>query len=184
MLTRAQAIDLVRANVFKKNVIFHMIAVEAIMRELAKQLGEDEEKWGLVGLLHDIDYEQTEKTPEKHSLVAENILGNAVDTDSIRAIKSHNFEHTGVRPENKMEKGLIAADAVSGLIIACALVMPSKKLADVKAESISKKFKDKDFARGVNRERILFCEQIGIPKERFFEVALKGLKESASQISL
>jgi putative nucleotidyltransferase with HDIG domain len=184
MLTHAQAIDLVKANVFKKNVIFHMIAVEAIMREPAKQLGEDEKKWGLVGLLHDIDYEQTEKTPEKHSLVAESILGSAVDADSIRAIKSHNFEHTDMRPENKMEKSLIAADAVSGLIIACALVIPSKKLADVKAESISKKFKDKDFARGANRERILFCEQIGIPKERFFEVALKGLKESASQIGL
>jgi len=184
MLTRAQAIDLVKTNVFKKNVIFHMIAVEAIMRELAKHLGEDEEKWGLVGLLHDIDYEQTEKTPEKHSLLAENILGNVVDADTIRAIKSHNFEHTGVRPDNKIEKGLIAADAVSGLIVACALVMPSKKLADVKAESISKKFKDKDFARGAHRERILFCEQIGIPKDRFFEIAQKGLKDSASEIGL
>jgi len=184
MLTRVQAIDLVKTNVFKKNVVFHMLAVEAIMRELAKQLGEDEERWGLVGLLHDIDYEQTEKTPENHSLVAENILGNVVDADIIRAIKSHNFEHTGVRPENKMEKGLIAADAVSGLIIACALVMPSKKLADVKVESISKKFKDKDFARGANRERILFCEQLSMPKDKFFEVALNGLKESASQIEL
>ena len=184
MLTRAQAIDLVKANVFKKNVIFHMIAVEAIMRELAKHLGEDEEKWGLVGLLHDIDYEQTEKTPEKHSLLAENILGNVVDADTIRTIKSHNFEHTGVRPDNKIEKGLIAADAVSGLIVACALVMPSKKLADVKAESIFKKFKDKDFARGAHRERIIFCEQIGIPKDRFFEIALKGLKDSASEIGL
>jgi putative nucleotidyltransferase with HDIG domain len=184
MLTRAQAFDLVKTNVFKKNVVFHMIAVEAVMRELAKQLGEDEERWGLVGLLHDIDYEQTEKTPENHSLVAENILGNVVDADTIRAIKSHNFEHTGVRPENKMEKGLIAADAVSGLIIACALVMPSKKLADVKAESISKKFKDKDFARGAHRERILFCEQIGVPKEKLFEIALKGLKESALEIGL
>ncbi len=184
MLTHAQAIDIVKTNVFKKSVIFHMIAVEAIMRELAKHLGEDEEKWGLVGLLHDIDYEQTEKTPEKHSLLAENILRNVVDADTIRAIKSHNFEHTGVRPDNKIQKGLIAADAVSGLIIACALVMPSKRLADVKAESISKKFKDKDFARGAHRERILFCEQIGIPKERFFEIALKGLKDSASEIGL
>jgi uncharacterized protein len=184
MMTRAQALDLVKANVSKKNVIFHMIAVEAIMRELAKQLGEDEERWGLVGLLHDIDYEKTETTPEKHSLLSENILRNIVDQDMIRAIKSHNFEHTGVKPENRMEKSLIAADAISGLIIACALVMPSKKLADVKAESISKKFKDKDFARGAHRERILFCEQIGIPKDKFFEVALNGLKESASEIDL
>jgi putative nucleotidyltransferase with HDIG domain len=184
MLTRVQALDLVKANVSKKNVISHMIAVEAIMRQLAKQLGEDEEKWGLVGLLHDIDYEQTETTPKDHSLMAENILKDFVDEDDLRAIKSHNFEHTGVKPENKMEKALIAADAVSGLIIACALVMPSKKLADVKVESISKKFKDKDFARGADRERILFCEQLGISKDKFFEAALTGLKESASEIGL
>jgi putative nucleotidyltransferase with HDIG domain len=184
MITRAQALDLVRANVSKKNVIFHMIAVEAIMRELAKQLEEDEERWGRVGLLHDIDYEKTETTPEKHSLLAANILRNIVDEPMIRAIESHNFEHTGVRPENRMEKGLIATDAVSGLIIACALVMPSKKLADVKVESISKKFKDKDFARGAHRDKILFCEQIGLPKDKFFEVALNGLKGSASEIGL
>jgi len=184
MVTRPQALDLVKANVSKQNVIFHMIAVEAVMRQLAKQLGEDPERWGLVGLLHDIDYEKTETTPEKHSLVAENILKNIMNDDDIRAIKSHNFEHTRVVPETRMEKGLIAADAVSGLIIACALVMSSKKLADVKVESISKKFKDKDFARGANRERILFCEQLSMPKDKFFEVALNGLKESASQIGL
>jgi putative nucleotidyltransferase with HDIG domain len=184
MVTRAQALDLIKANVSKKSVIFHMIAVEAIMRQLAKQLGEDPERWGLVGLLHDIDYEKTETTPENHSLVAENILKNIMNLDDIRAIKSHNFEHTRVMPETTMEKSLIATDAISGLIIACALVMPSKKLADVKVESISRKFKDKDFARGANRERILFCEQLNIPKDKFFEVALNGLKESASQIGL
>jgi predicted hydrolase (HD superfamily) len=83
-----------------------------------------------------------------------------------------------------MEKALIAADAVSGLLIACALVQPSKKLADVKVETVTKKFKDKDFARGAHRDKMLFCEQIGIPKEKFFEIALNGLKESASQIGL
>jgi predicted hydrolase (HD superfamily) len=83
-----------------------------------------------------------------------------------------------------MEKALIAADAVSGLLIACALVQPSKRIADVKVETVAKKFKDKDFARGANRVKMLFCEQIGIPKEKFFEVALNGLKETASQICL
>ena len=184
MLTRTQALDLVGTKIHKKNVVFHTIAVEAIMRELAKHLGENEQRWSLVGLLHDIDYEQTETTPERHGLVAEKMLENLVDADIIRAIKSHNFENTGIAPESKLEKGLIAADAVSGLIIACALVMPSKKLGDVRVESISRKFKDKDFARGANRERILFCEQIDMPKERFLEVALKGLKNSASEIGL
>jgi putative nucleotidyltransferase with HDIG domain len=184
MLTRAQAIELVNKNVQKKSVIYHMIAVEAVMRALAKNLEEDEEKWSLVGLLHDIDYEKTESTPEKHSLIAENILEGIVEADVVRAIKSHNFEHTGDKPETKMEKALIAADAVSGLLIACALIQPSKKIAGVKVETVTKKFKDKDFARGANRVKMLFCEQIGIPKEKFFEVALNGLKETASQICL
>jgi predicted hydrolase (HD superfamily) len=83
-----------------------------------------------------------------------------------------------------MEKALIACDAISGLLVACALVMPSKKLADVKAETVAKKLKDKDFARGAERERIMVCEEIGIPKEKFFEVSLNGLKVAASQIGL
>jgi predicted hydrolase (HD superfamily) len=86
--------------------------------------------------------------------------------------------------ENRMEKALTACDAISGLLVACALVMPSKKLADVRVESVAKKFKDKDFARGAERERILVCEEIGIPREKFFEVALSGLKVAASTIGL
>jgi putative nucleotidyltransferase with HDIG domain len=184
LLTRVEAFELVKKNVSKRNVVCHMIAVEAIMRGLAKYLGENEDKWGLVGLLHDIDYEKTEATPERHSLLAEQMLKDFVNGDVIRAIRTHNFEHTCVKPGTKMEKALIAADAASGLLVACALVMPSKKLADVKVESVAKKFKDKDFARGADRERMLFCEQIEVSREKFFEIALKGLKESASQIGL
>ena len=184
MLTREQALELARNNVSKNNVICHMIAVEAIMRSLAKQLDEDTAQWGLVGLLHDIDYEKTEKTPEKHSILAAEMLKNVLDQALIRAIKSHNFENTGEKPETQMEKALIAADAVSGLIIACALVMPSKKLVDVRVESVAKKFKDKDFARGADRNKILFCEQLGLSKDKFFQIALDAVKESASQIGL
>jgi putative nucleotidyltransferase with HDIG domain len=184
MLTREQAFALVRQNISKKNVIYHVIAVEAIMKALARSSEENEEKWGLTGLLHDVDYEKTEATPELHSLLAEGILKEQIEPDMIKAIKTHNFEHTGVKPENKMEIALIAADAVSGLLVACALVMPSKKLADVKVESVSKKFKDKDFARGADRQRMLYCELLGLSKERFFEIALNGLKEYASQIGL
>jgi len=184
MLTRERAINVIEKNVKKKNVIYHMFAVEAIMRSVAKHLGENEETWGLIGLLHDVDYEKTEATPEKHSLLAEEILKGLVSNDIIKSIKTHNFKYTGVMPETLMEKALIASDAISGLLVACALVMPSKKLADVKVETVAKKFKDKDFARGAERERILVCEEIGIPKEKFFEIALNGLKEIASQIGL
>jgi len=184
MLTRDEAFNIVKKNASKKNAIYHMLAVEAIMKALAKQLAENEATWALVGLLHDVDYEKTETAPEKHSLIAEQILGGVVSNEIIRAIKAHNHEHTGIKPLSQMEKALIASDAMSGLLVACALVMPSKKLADVKVESIAKKFKDKDFARGASRERIIMCEQIGISKEDFFEIALNGLKESAAQIGL
>ena len=184
MLTREEALSLVGKNVQKRNVVYHMLAVERIMKSLAKYLGEDEEKWGLVGLLHDIDYEKTEATPEKHSLLAEGMLGDLVSEEIIRAIKTHNYSHTGVMPETGMEKALIACDAISGLLVACALVMPSKKLADVKAESVARKFKDKDFARGADRGRIVVCEEIGVPKEKFFEIALSGLRTAASEIGL
>jgi putative nucleotidyltransferase with HDIG domain len=182
--TRDEALSLVGKNVAKRNVIYHMLAVEAIMRGVAKQFGEDEDKWGLIGMLHDVDYEKTEATPEKHSLLAEGILKGFVPDELIRAIKTHNFKYTGVMPETRMEKALIASDAISGLLVACALVMPSKKLEDVKVETVSKKFKDKDFARGAERERILVCEEIGIPREKFFEIALNGLKSVAAEIGL
>lgn len=184
MLAREQALALVHQNISKKNVIHHVIAVEAIMKALARNCGEDDQKWGMTGLLHDVDYERTETAPERHSLLAEDILKGQVEPEVIKAIKTHNFEHTGLKPETKMEIALVAADAVSGLLIACALVMPSKKLADVKVESVNRKFRDKDFARGADRERMLYCEQLGLSKEMFFEVALNGLKEYASQIGL
>jgi hypothetical protein len=184
MLTRDEALTLVKKNVTKRNVIYHMLAVEAIVRSVAKHFGEDEDKWGLIGILHDVDYEKTEATPEKHSLLAEEILKGIVPDELIKAIKTHNFKHTGVMPETRMEKALIASDAISGLLVACALVMPSKKLVDVKVESVAKKFRDKDFARGAERERILVCEEIGIPREKFFEIALNGLKSVAAEIGL
>jgi len=117
-------------------------------------------------------------------LLAEDILKDKVDEEIIRAIKSHNFEHTKVNPESKMEYTLIAADAISGLIIAAALIVPSKKLADVKVKSIKKKFKQKDFARNCNRENILYCEKIDIPREKFFEISLKALQSISDDLGL
>ena len=184
MLTREEAFKLVKKNVTKRNIVYHILAVEAIMKSLAKHFGKDEYLWGLTGLLHDIDYEKTEGKPEKHTVLAEDILKGLVPKEVIRAIKAHNHQYTQIKPETKMEKGLIASDAVSGLLVACALVMPSKKLADVKVKTVMKKFKAKDFARGVDRNRLLFCEEIGISREKFFEIALNGLKNISSEIGL
>jgi len=184
VLTREEALGLVKKNVKKRNIVFHMIAVEAVMRGLARHFGEDEKLWGLTGLIHDIDYEKIGDAWEKHGVLAGEILKGMVSDDVLRAIKSHNFERTGVTPESRMEKALICCDAISGLLVACALVMPSKKLEEVKVKTVKKKFKDKDFARGADRERILFCEKLGVPKEKFFEIALEGLKNYAEEIGL
>ncbi|NIM46729.1 MAG: HDIG domain-containing protein [Candidatus Aenigmarchaeota archaeon] len=183
-MNREEALKLVRENINKENLIKHMLAVEAIMKGATEYLGEKQEKWELTGLLHDIDFGKTENDPEHHALITEEILKDKVDEEIIRAIKSHNFEHTNVNPETKMENILIAADAVSGLIIAAALIIPSKKLADVKVKSIKKKFKQKDFARNCNRERMLFCERAGIPKEKFFEICLTALQNISDELGL
>jgi len=184
MLTRNEAINLLKQNIKRQNIFYHMLAVEAIMRNLANYFGENEEIWGLTGLLHDIDFEQTENNPQLHGLEAEKILGNLVPKEVIDAIKAHNFTYTNVQPKTRMEKALIASDAISGLIVACALVMPNKKLEEVKVNTIKKKFKQKDFARNIDRNRILMCEEIGLPKEKFFGIALEGLKKIGSTLGL
>ncbi|RLG06245.1 MAG: phosphohydrolase, partial [Thaumarchaeota archaeon] len=104
-----EAKEFIKQNVGNKKIILHMLAVAAIMRELAEYFGEDAEKWELTGLLHDIDYEKTKENPERHGLEAENILKNKVPPEVIQAIKAHNFEYTGIKPETRMEKALIAA---------------------------------------------------------------------------
>lgn len=183
-MDREEAINLVKENVKKENLFKHILAVEAIMRGIAKHLNEDVELWGLIGLLHDIDYGITENDPKNHGIVAENLLKGKVDSNIIHAIKSHNFENTGVIPENKIEKALIATDAISGLIVATALIMPSKKLKDVKVKSIKNKFKQADFARRCSRERILVCEHVGIPREKFFEIALESMQGISDKLGL
>ena len=165
-----------------------MLAVEAIMRGCAQFLKEngedvDVERWDLLDLIHDIDFEKAPE-PARHATVASEILQGKVDEGMIKAIKSHNFENLGVHPETKMEYCLIAADAISGLIIAAALIIPSKKLNDVKIESISKRFKEKDFARNCSRENMLYCEKVGINKEKFFEISLKALQEISDSLGL
>ena len=185
MLTKEEALTLVKKNVSKRNNLYHMIAVEAIMECVARYLGENDNLWGLTGLLHDIDYEKTEFRPEKHATFPEEILKDFdVPEVVVRAIKSHNFLYSHVEPEISMEKALIACDAISGLLVACTLVMPSKKLAEVKVDTVVKKFGDRSFARGVERTRILFCDDFGIPRKTFFKIAVDGLKTISSEIGL
>ena len=182
-MDREQALELIRSNIKKENLIKHMLAVEAIMKHTAEFLAEDKERWALLGLLHDIDYEKM-SGPKEHGMLAEEILADKVDEEILHAIKSHNSENTGVTPESKMEFALIAADAISGLVIACGLVVPSKKLSDVKAESVVRRYKEKDFARNCNRERIYLCEKIGIGREKFAEITLAALQNISNDLGL
>jgi len=184
IMNRDAAIMLLQSNVKRRNIFRHMLAVEAIMRGLAEYLGEDEDLWGLTGLIHDIDYEKTADNFKEHGILAQEILKGKVPDESLRAILAHNYENTGVKPKTTLDKALIAADAVSGLIIACALVMPSKKVMDVKLRTVERKFKDKDFARGADRKRIVLCEEFGMPRRKFFEIALRAIQKVGKDLEL
>lgn len=182
-MMRDEAIRLVREHVKKENNIKHMISVGAVMRATAARLGEDLDRWELVGILHDIDFEKC-KGLEDHTLVARGLLRGVADEEMMQAIMAHNHENTGVLLDTPMKKALVASDAASGLVVATALVMPSKRLADVKPDSLLKKYKTKDFAKGADRGRIANCEELGMGVPEFLAVALEGMKAVASELGL
>ncbi|HWR63801.1 MAG TPA: HD domain-containing protein [Candidatus Thermoplasmatota archaeon] len=184
MLTRAEAEPLLRKNLRTENLIKHSYAVEAILEDMAKKLGEDSQLWGITGLLHDLDYDFTKNDPEKHSQITVKVLYDLLPLEAINAIKAHNYQYTAQIPQTYLDKSLIAADAVSGLIIAAALVMPSKKLADVTPKTLLAKFKDKSFAAGCNRKRIELCEDMDLELQGFLELSLDSLKRISDSLGL
>ncbi len=154
MVSREEALSIVHQFVKSPNLRRHMIAVEGAMRYYAKMLGQSEEIWGLAGLLHDFDYE-IHPTLEEHPKKGVPILKNkGIPEEVIRAILAHNYKGTGVYPENLIDYALIACDEITGFIIAAVLVRPDKDLEKVKIKSLKKKWKDKSFARGVNRKEV------------------------------
>jgi len=161
-MNREEALSIVQKYVKNPNLVKHMLAVEAAMRFYAKKFSEDEEKWAVTGLLHDFDWE-IHPTMEEHPSAGEPILRElGVPEDIIRAVQSH-ATHTGITRETLMEKALFACDEVTGLITAVALVRPSKALYDLKPKSVKKKWKDRSFAAGVNREEIeQGAEEMGV----------------------
>ncbi len=184
MLTRAEAVPLLKKNLRTENLLKHSYAVEAILEDMAKKLGEDSELWGLTGLLHDLDYDFTKNDPEKHSQITVKVLIDLLPLEAIDAIKAHNYQYTAQIPQTYLDKSLIAADAVSGLIIAAALVMPSKKLADVAPKTLLAKFKDKSFAAGCNRKRIELCADMELELQTFLELSLDSLKRISDVLGL
>jgi putative nucleotidyltransferase with HDIG domain len=162
----------------------HALAVEACMRAYARKLGEDEELWGLVGLIHDFDYEKYPSL-EDHPYRGNEILKQRGYSDEIRkAIMSH-AEYTGVTRDTPMEKALFACDELAGFITACALVKPGKSLAEVEAKSVKKKMKDKAFARSVNRDDILSgAAELGLDLEEHIAFCIEAMKQIADELKL
>lgn len=187
-MTREEALKILHQNMENQNLRRHCYAVEAVMKALAKKLGGDEEKWSIVGLLHDGDYEKTKDNPKQHTLLMHQWLKDAGETDEevLKAILSHNYTHTGKnKPATKMEWSLYCCDELTGLIVATALMMPDKKLATVRVESVLKKMKDKAFAAAVDREQIKLCEEkLEIPLEEFVKIALEAMQGISGKLGL
>ena len=183
-MTRKEAINSIEANVENRNLLKHMLATEAIMRALAKHFGEDEEEWGLAGLLHDIDVELTEGDMSNHSKLGADLVREMGASEAVvHAILCHNEMH-GIPCETKMDKALFCADPLTGLITAAALVRPDKKLAGVELKSVKKRFREKSFAAGASREQIATCNHLGLELDEFIELGLEAMKGIAEDLGL
>jgi putative nucleotidyltransferase with HDIG domain len=182
--TREQAWELLTTYTQNPSLIKHALAVEAAMRAYARQFGEDEELWGVTGLIHDFDYEQ-HPTAEEHPLAGCAILEEqGWPEEVIAAIKGH-ATYLNVPRESLMAKTLFAVDELTGLVTACALVRPSKSLDDLKAKSVKGKWNDKAFARGVNREDIeLGMQELGVDRTEHITAVIEALKTIAAELEL
>ena len=182
-ITKEQAEKLLDENIKDPITKLHMIESQAIMEALARRLGEDEDSWGIIGLLHDIDWDLTKNNNAEHCVKAKEILREAGVSDFlIETIQSHGYgmdEIPALKDKQRsttIQHCLVAAETLTGLIIASALMQPDKKLASVKIESLKKKFKNKGFAARCNRELIRECEKAGIPLDEFLEIGLLALQ--------
>ncbi len=193
MVTRESVQKLLDKYVTTEWLKLHMRETEVIMRKLAKHFEEDENLWGLSGLLHDIDFDYVNKDPERHVVEFDKILkmenlgiGEDIPQEMYHAIKAHYEANPAIeeKRENDLDYALSAAENLSGFLVACALVQPDKRIKSVRVESVLKKLKKKDFAKAVNRELIYDIEKTGISLEEFISIALGSLDEISDEIGL
>jgi len=182
MIRREEGLKLLDKNIEGVNLRKHMIGVSAIMKKLAETRGEDMALWEMVGLLHDIDYEKVGDM-SRHGLMSADMLKGCLPDEGLNAIRAHN-EMTGNQPLTAIDNALVAADAVAGLCVATALMMPHKKLSEVQVSSLVKKFKDPSFARNVDRNRLMYCTRLDLNLEQFLMLSLQGLQEVANELGL
>lgn len=182
MKTREYYLDLLKKNISNPKMVAHSLASEAVLRALAHRLGEDEEVWGIAGLLHDLDVEITNANPTTHGLVGAEMLTGELPEEAVDAIKMHNECATGMERSKKFQHALAAGETITGLIFATALVYPDKKIESVKVKSVTKRMKEKIFAASVKRENIMECEKIGIPLDEFVDISLSALRPIAADL--
>ena len=184
-MDRTRAIELLEKYISDPRMRNHCYAAESVLRAMATRLGENEDEWGLAGLLHDLDVEVTNADPRVHGLKTEELLqGEEVSEEVLRAIRMHNEMATGQDRTTVFEHALAAGETITGLIVATTLVYPDKKLASVKPKSVVKRMKQKAFAASVSREKIRECEMIGIPMNEFAELSLKAMCGISDQLGL
>jgi hypothetical protein len=182
MLSRQEAFEIVQGRIANPNLVKHMLATEAVMEDLAERLGEDRTLWGRTGLLHDLDLDVTEGDPTRHGRVAYEVL-QALDVPE--ELRRAVLAHVGHVPaESRLERAIVAADPVTGLVTAGALVVPTRKLADVKVESLRKRMKEKRFAANVSREQIATCGGLGLELEEFLGLALRAMQRVSGELGL
>jgi predicted hydrolase (HD superfamily) len=191
-MNRQQAYEILLKLIKSENLIKHHLACEASMKTLYKRLTpktmqniEDEEKWGIVGLLHDADYELSKNHPEKHTLILEEKLKDQIDPKIMYAIKSHNWKFNNVAPKSMLDWSIFCVDELTGLIIAAALVHPDKKLSSLTLDFIMKRFNETSFAKGADRDQIKFCEkELSIPLNEFINLTLISMQQIAPNLGL
>ncbi len=184
-MDRQEALDFMLENVQNNNLRKHILAVEAVMRRLAVRFGQDVEKWGLAGLLHDIDYETTKDDASRHSIVgAEMLEGKGLDPEIIDAVRAHNDAH-GLPRRTLMAKALYAADPLTGLIVAAALINPAKKLSAIDTQFVTKRFGEKAFARGARREPMLSAKaELGLDLDELIALGLEAMQGISGELGL
>ncbi len=184
MIERSDAVALVEERIPNRNLVNHCFAAEFIMEAIAGHLGlsdDDVVRWGLAGLLHDLDYAETAEDFGRHGLVTAELLKGQVDDEMLHAILAHAEK---APMETTMDRALYAADPATGFIVAAALVRPDKSLANVEVKSLKKRWKEGAFARGASREQMATCEEIGIPRDDFLALALDAMKAHAAELGL
>lgn len=184
-MERDEALALVREHIASEQLVNHSLAAEAVLRAMARRLGQDEEKWGLAGLLHDLDAELEPELATHTTRTVAILTEKGIDGEIVEAIRLHNLEaYPGASRTTLLQHALAAGETITGLVTAAALVRPDRQLGSVQTKSITKRYKEKAFARGANREIIAECELVGIPLAEFCALSLEAMQSIAAEIGL